>query len=70
LRAEQRLRVFENMVLRSGENYIVRSCMSVLLTKYYSGGHIDHIEKNEMGGACRTYVKRGGVYRVFLGGGT
>jgi hypothetical protein len=44
----------------------MRSCISVLLTKYYSGGHIDHIEKNEVDGTCSTYGKRGGVYRVLV----
>jgi len=39
-------------------------CGSVLLTKYYLG---DRIEMNVMGGACSTYGKRRGAYRVSLG---
>ena len=36
----------------SGEDYKTRSLLSVLHTKYYSGGQI----KNEMGGACGIYM--------------
>jgi hypothetical protein len=36
----------------SGENYIIRSLMIVLLTTCCSG---DTIEYNEMDGACSTY---------------
>ena len=36
----------------------------VLLTQYRSG---DQIKKNEMGGACSTYRRRRGVYRVLVG---
>ena len=35
------------------KNNILKSLVIVLLTKYCSG---DQIEKNEMGGACSTYV--------------
>jgi len=67
LREERRVRVFENRVLRrilwpernevkgGGENYLMRSLMTVLLTQYCSG---DKIEKNEMGGTCSAYAER------------
>ena len=42
----------------SGENYIMRSVM-IILTQYCSG---DKIWKNEMGGACSTYGRRGEAY--------
>ena len=47
----------------SGENYIMRSLKSVLLTQYCSG---NKIEKNEMGGACSVY---GGEERCMQGFG-
>jgi hypothetical protein len=64
LREEQRLRVFENMVLRkifgpkrdevTGEwrRCTVRSFMVLHITKYYMG---DKVKKNEMDGACDVY---------------
>jgi hypothetical protein len=36
----------------------------VLITKYYSG---NQIEKNEMGGACRTYGEKSGACRILVG---
>ena len=48
----------------SGENYIMRSLMSVLLTQYCSG---DQIEKNEMGGNVECMGKSRGVYRILMG---
>ena len=77
-REEQRMRVFENKVLRrifgprrdkvSGEwrIYIVRGLLTckILLTIYHSG---DQIEYNEMGGACGRNGERRGVYRGLVG---
>jgi hypothetical protein len=37
----------------------------VHLTKYYSG---DQIKKNEMGGPCGTYRRRGGLHTAFWRG--
>jgi hypothetical protein len=37
---------------------------TVLLTKYYSG---DHINNNEMGGACETMGDKRGAYGVLVG---
>ena len=42
-----------------GEDYIIRSLSSVLLTKYNSG---DQIKKTEMGRRCSTYGGRGEVH--------
>jgi hypothetical protein len=64
LREERRLRVFENRVLRTvfdpkrdevtgnGKNYILRSLVICILTKYCAGCKTG---KNEMGGACGAY---------------
>ena len=43
----------KDKVIGSRENYIIRSLMLVVFTKYYSG---DPMEKNELGGAGNTYV--------------
>jgi hypothetical protein len=76
LREERRLRVFENRVLRrvfgpkrgevTGEWRKLHNekLSGVLLTQYCAGGKI---EKNEMGGACGTYVR--GERRVQGSGG-
>ena len=74
---EHRLRVFENRLLsrifgpkrdeKTGEwKKLHNEELSdyVLLTKSFSD---DKIEKNEMGGACGTYGKRRGAYRVLVG---
>jgi hypothetical protein len=69
LREKRRLRVFENKVLgkifgtrreevtRSGENYILRSLMIVLLTKYFLVDQIKNIEMN--GHVARVEERRG-----------
>jgi hypothetical protein len=76
LREEQRLRVFENRVLRGylglrgtrrrgiGEDYITRNLMTCTHQKYYSG---NQIEKNEMGGACSTYGGKERCIQDFCG---
>jgi hypothetical protein len=73
LRKKGRLRVSENRVLKImfcpkrdevTEEWGKLHTLSVLLTKYYSG---DHIENNGMGGAWRTRGKRGGAYRILVG---
>jgi hypothetical protein len=75
LREVQRISVFQIRVLRrlfgpkrgevtgGGENYIMWSLMSALLTKYYLG---DQSKKNELGGACSTHG--GEVYTEFWWG--
>jgi hypothetical protein len=42
----------------------MRSLMDCIPREYCSG---DRFEKNEMGGACRVYGERRGVYRVLVG---
>jgi len=77
LREEQRLRVFENRVLRrifgpkrdevtGGWRKLHNNELSDLhsFTKYYSS---DQIEKNEMGGACSRYGGEGRCLRCFGG---
>jgi hypothetical protein len=64
--------VFENRVLRRifepKRNEVTGAWIKLhneeLLTKYYAS---DEIEKNEMGGACRTCGGIKGVYRVLVG---
>jgi hypothetical protein len=72
LREESGLRVFENRVPRNicglkgdnitgnGENYMKRNFSICTSTKLYSD---EQMEKNEMGGACRTYGGKGEVHR-------
>ena len=45
-------------------NYSNLPITSVLLTKYYSD---DQIEKNEVGGACNTFVEYEGCIQGFGG---
>jgi hypothetical protein len=73
-----RRKVFENRVLRkifepdrddvtgNEEGYIKRSSKirSLLLTKNYLAGQV---KKNEMGGACGTYGRRGRCMQGFGG---
>jgi len=42
----------------------MRSLMICAPQQYYLG---DHIEKNEMGGACSTYGEKRSVYNVLVG---
>ena len=42
----------------------MRSLIISILTQYFAG---DKIEKNEMGGACGTYERRGDVNKILVG---
>jgi hypothetical protein len=76
LREEQRLRAFENRVLRrifgpkrDGVTEEWRKLHNQELNDLYLSPNSpgDQIEKNEIGGACSTYQEKRGAYRIFVG---
>jgi hypothetical protein len=60
LKEERRIRVFENRVLRRifgpKRDEVIGKWRNIRLIKFYSG---NQIEKNEMGGVCGMYDRRG-----------